>query len=121
MTDNTQQPTADDLLLEQFFKPCSGEQLADDGFSRRVMTHIAETDARRARRLSWQWTAACLCVALVVFTLTGGWYAIVAGIVGVLTTMPTTTAQLIHLMACGAVLTTLVAAELVRREHRTMR
>lgn len=119
MADNSEK-SKDDLLLEQFFQAARDEQLPDGGFSHRVMTRVAAADPMSARRLSWLWTAACIVVALIVFTLMGGWNIIVAGIVGVLTTMPTTSTQLIHLMTCGAILTALVVAELVRRERLTL-
>lgn len=126
MTDNSQkskvegQRTADDLLLEQFFQAARSEQLPDDGFTHRVMTRVAAADPMSASRLSWLWTVACIVVALIVFTLMGGWNIIMAGIVSVLTTMPTTSTQLIHLMTCGAILTALVVIELVRRERLTL-
>ena len=126
MTTNSQHPSpntqksADDLLLEQFFQAARTEQLPDNGFTHRVMTRVAATDPMSASRLSWLWTAACIVVALIVFTLMGGWNIVMAGIVSVLTTMPTTSTQLIHLMTCGAILTALVVAELVRRERLTL-
>ena len=126
MTDNSKkskvegQRTADDLLLEQFFQAARSEQLPDDGFTHRVMTRVAAADPMSASRLSWLWTAACIMVALIFFTLMGGWNIVMAGIVSVLTTMPTTSTQLIHLMTCGAILTALVVAELVRRERLTL-
>ena len=126
MTDNSKkskvegQRTADDLLLEQFFQAARSEQLPDDGFTHRVMTRVAAADPMSASRLSWLWTAACIVVALIVFTLMGGWNIVMAGIVSVLTTMPTTSTQLIHLMTCCAILTALVVAELVRRERLTL-
>lgn len=116
---NTQQP-ADDLLLEQFFQAARDEQLPDNGFSHRVMTRVAAADPMSASRLSWIWTTACIVVALIVFTLMGGWNIIMAGIVSMLTTMPTTSTQLIHLMTCGAILTALIVMELVRRERLTL-
>ena len=103
--------TDDDLLLERFFQAARAEQLPDNGFTR-----LPE----RQLRLSRLWTAACIVVGLIVFTLIGGWNIIVAGIIGVLTTMPTTSSQLLHLMLCGVVLTALIAAELIRRERLTL-
>ena len=108
--------SADDLLLEQFFQAARDEQLPDNGFTHRVMTRLPE----RQVRLSKLWTAACIVVGIVVFTLIGGWNIIVAGIIGLLTTMPTTSSQLLHLILCGSVLTALAAAELIRRERLTL-
>lgn len=104
--------TSDDLLLEQFFQPARSEQLADNGFSHRVVAAVA-ADSRAGLSLVWLsrlWTAACIVVAVGVFTYLDGWQKAVAGIAGMLSTMPTTT-QLLHLMVCGAVLTTLAATE----------
>ena len=106
----------DDLLLERFFQAARAEQLPDNGFTHRVMTRLPE----RQLRLSKLWTAACIVLGVVVFTLSGGWNIIVAGIIGVLITMPTTSSQLLHLMLCGVVLTALIAAELIRRERLTL-
>lgn len=106
----------DDLLLERFFQAARAEQLSDNGFTHRVMTRLPE----RQLRLSKLWTAACIVLGVVVFTLIGGWNIIVAGIIGVLITMPTTSSQLLHLMLCGVVLTALIAAELIRRERLTL-
>ena len=106
----------DGLLLEQFFQAARSEQIEDNGFTHRVMTRLPERQAR----LSRLWTVACLVVGLIVFTLIGGWNIIAAGIIGLLATMPTTSSQLLHLMLCGAVLTALAAAELIRRERLTL-
>ncbi len=108
--------TDDDLLLEQFFQAARAEQLPDNGFTHRVMTRLPEHQVR----LSRLWTAACIAVGLIVFTLIDGWNILVAGIIGLLATMPTTSSQLLHLMLCGAVLTALAAAELIRRERLTL-
>ena len=99
-----------DLLLEQFFYAARMEQLPDDGFTHRVMMRLPE----RQERLSHIWTAVCVIAALAVFTLIGGWQQVAAGIVRVLSSVPTTT-QILQLMVCGAVLTTLAAAEVMRR------
>ena len=110
--------SGDDLLLEQFFRRSRAEQISDDGFSRRVMMSLpaAETATASALRLSRLWTAACLVVAIAVFTLVGGWQMAVRGILSSLTS-PHTSAQLLQLMVCGAALTTLAATELMRRER----
>lgn len=113
---NGKSSMVNDLLLEQFFQAARAEQLPDNGFTHRVMTRLPEHQVR----LSRLWTAACIAVGLIVFTLIGGWNILVAGIIGLLATMPTTSSQLLHLMLCGAVLTALAAAELIRRERLTL-
>lgn len=116
MTENNNYHKDDgDLLLEQFFQAARAEQLADDGFTHRVMMLLPE----RQERLSHIWTAVCVVAALAVFTLIGGWHQVAAGIIHVLSSVPTTT-QLLQLMVCGAVFTTLAAIELMRREEFTL-
>ncbi len=107
--------SSDDLLLEQFFQTARSEQLADKGFSHRVMARLPE----RQMWLSRIWTAACIAVALAVFSFFDGWQKVAAAIFGVLTTTPTTT-LLLQLMACGAVVTALVASELIRHERLSL-
>ena len=116
MAENNNNIDNGDLLLEQFFQAARTEQLADCGFSRRVMMRLPE----RQERLSHIWTAACVVTALAVFTLIGGWQQAAAGVVRVLSSVPTT-GQLLQLAFCGAVLTALAAAELMRREELTLR
>lgn len=106
MTDN------DDFILDQFFQAARAEQIPDNGFSRRVMERLPE----RQYQLSRVWTWACIVMALVVFTFIGGWQQLAAGIVRVLSS-GCSPMQLLQLMACGAVLTTLVATELIHRER----
>lgn len=106
----------DDILLEQFFQAARVEQLADNGFSHRVMMRLPE----RQQRLSQIWTWGCVIVAVAVFIFIGGGQQVAAGIIRVLSSVHTTT-QLLQLMVCGAVLTTLAAIEVMRRERFIMR
>ena len=101
-----------DQLLEQFFAACRKEQLPDDGFTRRVMMRLPA----RQRRLSQLWTLVCIAVGLALFTLIGGWQQVAEGLINVLSSS-FTPMQLLNLMVCGAVLTTIAAAELIRHEH----
>ena len=60
---------ADDLLLQQFFSEASQQQIADDGFSRRVMQHLPS-------RINWftrLWNAFCILVFVVLFVAFDGW------------------------------------------------
>lgn len=56
-----------DKLLEQFFAD-NRQEIADNGFSRRVMHHLP----RRNQHLSEIWTAFCFTLALVLFVVLDG-------------------------------------------------
>ena len=73
-TDNGEQ--GDDALLEQFFAPAREQQLADNGFTERVMHRLPD----RAMQLSRLWTLVCLVIGIVfivVFLLFQGWLPVV--------------------------------------------
>ena len=105
----------DDLLLEQFFQPARQMELADDGFTRRVMHSLPE----RRLQLSRLWTAFCLAVGLLLFTLVGGWHMLLAWLLRLLTTMPTT-GQVLQLWVAVVGVVLIGCAELLRREHIRM-
>lgn len=114
---------ADEQLLAQFFMAAQREAVADDGFSQRVMERIdAQTvaAAKRSNRLSWLWTLFCVLLALGIFSWLGGWSHLATVIVGFLYRVPTL-GQLVQLMLCGAFVTMLAVAEVLRREHITIR
>ncbi len=68
-----------DVLLKQFFRDAARQQIADDGFTHRVMQRVAvehECQAVAARRRLWLtrlWTAFCLLVFAVLFVVFKGW------------------------------------------------
>ena len=107
---------ADEQMLERFFMQARSVEVGDNGFSRRVMQHLPE----RQLRLSRLWTLACVLVALVVFTLLGGWHHVLVGLLSLLTTVPTL-GQFLQIIFCGIVLTLLAANELLWRERITFR
>ncbi|ADV45218.1 DUF5056 domain-containing protein [Bacteroides helcogenes] len=57
----------DDKLLEQFFAG-NRQEIADNGFTRRVMHRLPN----RSHRLSQIWTAFCFTLALVLFVTLDG-------------------------------------------------
>ena len=64
----------DNLLLEGFFKEAARQQIADDGFSERVMTAVDES-MRMNRRYTLYihlWTLFCIVVAVILFFVAGG-------------------------------------------------
>ena len=124
----------DDSLLEAFFAEARAEQLPDDGFTQRVMMSLPVEEApsvglaavstarlqSRTRRLSHWWTAACVTVAVAVFTIIGGWQALAHVVFDAITTS-SNTGQLLRLTVCGAVLTIIASTELMHREHITLK
>lgn len=102
----------DELLLEQFFQQAREVQLPDDGFSRRVINRLPE----RAMRQSRLWTAVCVAVSLVLFTLVGGWQILLGWCLKVMTVVPTTE-QLVQLWLSLLVVSVIVVSELLRRER----
>lgn len=58
---------ADDKLLKQFFAE-QKQEIADEGFSGRVMQHLPG----RAQRLSGIWTSVCTAIAIVLFFVFDG-------------------------------------------------
>lgn len=58
-----------DILLQQFFAEASRQEIADDGFSRRVINRLPS-------RVNWLvrlWTAFCVTVGVVLFVVFRGW------------------------------------------------
>jgi len=117
----------DEQLLEAFFLPARQQQIADDGFSSRVMQQIPEaavsvttlTDSRVIRQ-SRLWTVFCVVAAVGVFTWIGGWSRMLTTVVGFLAQMPTL-GQLLQLMCLGALFMALLVTELLRREKISLR
>ena len=109
MTENNN----DERLLEQFFRQARAMEVADEGFTERVMRRLPE----RSLRLSRLWTAGCVAVGLVLFTLFGGWQMLLAWGLRLLTTMPTT-GQVAQVWICLLVVTVLGISEVFRRESR---
>jgi hypothetical protein len=58
-----------DILLQQFFAEASRQEIADDGFSRRVINRLPS-------RVNWLvrlWTVFCVTVGIVLFVVFRGW------------------------------------------------
>ena len=62
-------------LLEQFFSEAARQQVADDGFSQRVMQALPERErpAVSLRRFNRLWTLFCVTVFAVLFVVFHGW------------------------------------------------
>ena len=64
-----------DILLKQFFQKASQQQIADNGFTERVMRSLPQHSLLAARRrlLTSLWTAFCIVVFAILFVLFDGW------------------------------------------------
>ena len=65
-----------DIMLKQLFAEAARQQVADNGFTERVMMHLPEMPVvreSRVQRLARLWTLFCLVVALLIFWLVSGW------------------------------------------------
>ena len=64
-----------DLLLKQFFQEVAQQQIADNGFTERVMQRLPQHTSLAARRtlLTRLWTASCIVVFAVLFVVFHGW------------------------------------------------
>lgn len=67
----------DDFLIQQFLAPLKTDEVADDGFSLRVLQALPN---RRQERQSRVWTAFCLVVGALLFLFTRSWEPILAGL-----------------------------------------
>ena len=74
----------DNLLIEDFFKQAAQQQIEDNGFTKRVMESLPESQQEKAHRLSLLWTVFCVVLSVVLFFVFGGWEALKAGIMMVL-------------------------------------
>lgn len=60
-----------DDLLNRFFSEVSRTEIADNGFSDRVMRHIEPISEKRMKRLSWLWTVVCTVCGVMVLVRGG--------------------------------------------------
>lgn len=78
----------DDILLKAFFQQAAQQQIADEGFTERVMQRLprSEYNLRRFNRL---WTAFCVAVFAVLFVAFRGWELLAVQLEVLLRTLPT--------------------------------
>jgi len=62
-----------DLLLQQFFSEAARQQIADDGFTERVMQALPQQRAFNIKRFNRLWTLFCVAVFVVLFVVFRGW------------------------------------------------
>jgi uncharacterized membrane protein len=121
MTDN------DNILIERLFEEASRQQIADDGFTKRVMAALPDNSAAKVRRLSRLWTWFCILVGLALFFLLDGWTVLKATLLAIFNTVLTslsvllTTAPTADLRLDPAVLLVLLVFVLVVLPYQTAR
>ena len=117
----------DNLLIEEFFKQAAQQQIEDNGFSKRVMMNLPESQQEKAHRLSMLWTVFCVVLSVVLFFVFGGWESLKASIIMVLQTVVTwlsvflTTAPTTEIPLNPVVILLLVAFVGVYLPYRTYR
>ncbi len=67
MTDDSER------LLQQFFSEAARQQIADDGFTERVMQQLPVRKPAVSRNFLRLWTLACVAVYVVLFVVLDGW------------------------------------------------
>ena len=65
--------SVDEELLRKFFADSARMQVADNGFSRRVMQHLQTEVSERQRMIYNVWTAVWAVACVVAFFANGGW------------------------------------------------
>jgi uncharacterized membrane protein len=121
MTDN------DNILIERLFEEASRQQIADDGFTKRVMAALPDNSAAKVRRLSRLWTWFCILVGVALFFLLNGWAVLKATLLAIFNTVLTslsvllTTAPTADLRLDPAVLLVLLVFVLVVLPYQTAR
>lgn len=112
----------DTELLENFFQAAAQQQIADNGFSDRVMDILPETKpipavtTSPALRLSRLWTWGCIALGVVLFIVFQGWNTLFVGIEVFLRTAPTEMNPM-ALPICLVAGTGLIVAETLYRER----
>ena len=63
----------DNVILDDFFKQASLQQIEDNGFTERVMQQLPDVRTDNVRRLSRLWSLFCILVGVGLFFAFGGW------------------------------------------------
>jgi len=116
----------DEQLLNSFFQAARQQEIADDGFSDRVMQRLPATqqlhpvNSRRALRLSRIWTCGCWLLALGLFFAFNGWSSLVAALKLFVQTAPSQI-NFTALLTCMALVPVLLIGEVLRHERNMHR
>lgn len=78
----------DNELIERYFKAAAMQEIADNGFSDRVMNSL-EPKPMASRLWSRLWTLFCILLWIVGFVVVDGWTTVQTGIEVFLTTLTT--------------------------------
>ena len=103
----------DDQLLKQFFQSAKDVEIADNGFTERVIQRLPK---ERERVLSRLWTTLCIAVFMLLFVVLSGWHTIFNGIYYLLDHFPTTH-NLVMLTLALSVIGLLAVTEIISRER----
>ena len=104
----------DNELLEKLFSEARQMEVADNGFTERVMRQVPDTRAQTFSRL---WTAFCVVVAVTVFVLMRGWEIIAYGMVTLLNNLQTLQTHLMIGAVLVLVLGLLGSSDVLHRER----
>ena len=74
--------------MEQLFQPMKEMQVADNGFTERVMQQLPSRADKSVLLKSRLWTAFCIAIAVVLFVMLRGWELIAYGLLMMLNTPP---------------------------------
>ena len=113
-----------DLLLKQFFQDAAQQQIADNGFTERVMQRLPQRSLLAARRkwLTRLWNLCCVVVFAILFVLIDGWELLAVQFEVMLRTLAVQTVSVNLLMAISVLFGLLfvgvgeiISSEIVRR------
>lgn len=85
---------SDDRLIERFFQEAAQQQIADDGFTERVMASLPDASVR-VHQLTRMWTWFCILTGGVLFFLLNGWETLKATMLAILETVLTALSVLV--------------------------
>jgi hypothetical protein len=112
----------DNELLEKLFKEARQMEVADNGFTQRVMQQLPQAEAyhpllRSRLALSRLWTGFCITVAVVLFVLMRGWELIGYGLLMLMNNSQALKDNLVLFVALAVVGGAACIYETVRRER----
>lgn len=117
----------DNRLIESLFEEASRQQIADNGFTDRVMAALPDNSVAKVRRLSRLWTWFCILTGCALFFLLDGWAVLKATLLAIFNTVLTslsvllTTAPTTDLRLDPVLLLVLLAFVLVVLPYQTAR
>lgn len=115
MTETDGKVAIDDRLLQQFFAAARQKEIADDGFTERVIERLPD----RALRQSYVWTACCVVLGLVLFVAFQGWQPLALGLLS-MTRMLVAEVRPVPFFMTAGVLSCLALLAFVQRFERML-